>query len=120
SLDSVSSLTTLNPKDDVPYVLEAIAQVKKILNVPLIGFCGGPFTLASYLIEGRPTRDFINTKALMYRDPETWRILMEKLATAMSAYLRAQIRSGVDAVQLFDSWIGCLSPQDYREYALPY
>lgn len=116
------SLTEFNAESAVPFTLDAIGLVKKKLDglVPLIGFCGGPFTLASYLIEGRPTRDFINTKSLMYRSPDTWRILMEKLTTAMTAYLRAQIRSGVDAVQLFDSWIGCLSPQDYREYVLPY
>jgi uroporphyrinogen decarboxylase len=120
SLDSVNALTNLNPKDDVPYVLEAIAQVKKTLNVPLIGFCGAPFTLASYLIEGRPTRDFLNTKMLMYRDPETWHALMNELATAMASYLRAQIKAGVDVVQLFDSWVGCLSPHDYHQYVLPH
>lgn len=120
SLDSVNSLTALNPKDDVPYVLEAIAQVKKILSVPLIGFCGAPFTLASYLIEGRPTRDFLNTKMLMYRDPKTWHALMNELATAMANYLRAQVKAGVDVVQLFDSWVGCLSPHDYHQYVLPH
>ena len=122
SREQVKSLNEFNAERFVPFTLDAIRLAKKKLDglVPLIGFCGGPFTLASYLIEGRPTRDFINTKALMYRDPETWRILMQKLATAMAAFLRAQIRSGVDAVQLFDSWIGCLSPQDYREYVLPY
>ena len=120
--EQAESLGKFNADKAVPFTLDAIGLVKKKLDglVPLIGFCGGPFTLASYLIEGRPTRDFINTKTLMYRDPETWRVLMEKLATAMAVYLRAQIRSGVDAVQLFDSWIGCLSPQDYAEYALPY
>ncbi len=120
SLDSANSLIDLDPKNDVPFVLEAIAQTKKMLNVPLIGFCGAPFTLASYLIEGRPTRDFVNTKALMYRDPKTWHALMDKLATAMADYLRAQVKAGVDVVQLFDSWAGCLSPQDYHQYVLPY
>ena len=120
SLDSVGALTNLNPKDDVPYVLEAIAQVKKTLNVPLIGFSGAPFTLASYLIEGRPTRDFLNTKMLMYRDPKTWHSLMNELATAMASYLRTQVKAGVDVVQLFDSWVGCLSPQDYHQYVLPH
>ncbi|MGA2972276.1 MAG: uroporphyrinogen decarboxylase [Candidatus Bathyarchaeia archaeon] len=120
SLDSANSLTDLDPRNDVPFVLEAIAQAKKMLNVPLIGFSGAPFTLASYLIEGRPTRDFVNTKTLMYRDPKTWHALMNRLATAMASYLRAQVKAGVDVVQLFDSWVGCLSPQDYHQYVLPY
>ena len=120
SLESVNSLTDLDPRDDVPFILEAIAQVKKTLNIPLIGFCGAPFTLASYLIEGRPTREFVNTKALMYRHPKTWHALMNKLATAMANYLRAQVKAGVDVVQLFDSWVGCLSPEDYHQYVLPY
>lgn len=120
SLESVNSVTDLDPREDVPFVLEAIAQAKKTLNVPLIGFCGAPFTLASYLIEGRPTREFVNTKALMYRDPKTWHALMNKLATAMASYLLAQVKAGVDVVQLFDSWVGCLSPEDYHQYVLPY
>lgn len=120
SLESAISLTDLDPKNDVPFVLEGIAQAKKMLNVPLIGFCGAPFTLASYLIEGRPTRDFVNTKALMYRDSKTWHALMDRLARAMANYLQAQVKAGVDAIQLFDSWVGCLSPQDYHQYVLPY
>ncbi len=117
---SANSLNELDPKSDVPFVLEAIAKAKKMLSVPLIGFCGAPFTLASYLIEGGPTRDFVNTKALMYRDQKTWHALMSKLSTAMSTYLQAQVVAGVDLVQLFDSWAGCLSPQDYHRYVLPY
>ncbi len=119
---SAKALTELDPESDVPFVLDGIRVTKKILDgeVPLIGFCGAPFTLASYLVEGRATRDFVNTKVLMYRDSKTWHSLMDKLATAMSNYLRAQIRSGVDVVQLFDSWVGCLSPQDYLQYVLPY
>ncbi|MGD0175992.1 MAG: uroporphyrinogen decarboxylase [Candidatus Bathyarchaeia archaeon] len=120
SMGDVSSLTDLDPKNDVPFVLEAIAQTKKMLDVPLIGFSGAPFTLASYIIEGRSTRDFVNTKTLMYRDPKTWHALMDRLSTAMASYLRAQIKAGVDVVQLFDSWVGCLSPQDYHQYVLPY
>ena len=121
-LQTARSLSDLDPKNDVPFVLEAIKETKKRLGgrVPLIGFCGAPFTLASYMIEGRPSRDFVNTKTLMYRDPKTWQLLMDALSTGMSLYLQAQIRAGVDAVQLFDSWVGCLSPQDYREYVLPY
>jgi len=107
---------------DVSFVLEAIRLTKQKLNgrAPLIGFSGAPFTLASYVVEGRPTRDFIKTKTLMYRDPETWRTLMDKLTTVTTSYLTSQIHAGVDAIQVFDSWVGCLSPQDYREYVLPY
>jgi len=88
---SASSLETLDPESDVPFILEAIGLAKKMLDakVPLIGFCGAPFTLASYLIEGRPTRDFIKVKTLMYRDPKTWHALMEKLSDSMAAYLLA-------------------------------
>ncbi len=118
----VEKLRELRPNADVDFVLEAIKLTKQKLSglAPLIGFSGAPFTLASYLIEGHPTRDFVNTKTLMYRDPETWRMLMEKLATAMTDYLNAQVQAGVDAIQLFDSWVGCLGPQEYRQYVLPY
>lgn len=119
-LESAGSLTELNAKSDLPFVLEAIKQAKGMLDVPLIGFSGAPFTLASYIIEGKPTRDFIKTKTMMYREPKAWHVLMDKLATAMSGYLRAQVEAGVDVVQLFDSWAGCLSPQDYRQYVFPY
>ena len=119
---SVSSLTTLETDSDIQYVMEAISATKKLLDsrVPLIGFCGAPFTLASYLIEGHATRDFIKTKKLMYTNPATWHLLMDKLSTSMGAYLRAQANAGVDAVQLFDSWVGCLGPTDYHTYVLPY
>jgi uroporphyrinogen decarboxylase len=119
-LDSAASLTELNAKNDLPFVLEAIRLAKRMLDVPLIGFSGAPFTLASYLVEGKPTRDFIKTKSMMYREPNAWHVLMDKLATAMSGYLQAQVEAGVDVVQLFDSWAGCLSPQDYHQYVLPY
>jgi uroporphyrinogen decarboxylase len=118
--DSARSLIELDPQTGVPFVLDAIRQAKQMLDVPLIGFCGAPFTLASYLIEGKPSRDFVNTKSLMYRSPETWKVLLDKLATSMSRYLLAQIKAGVGVVQIFDSWAGCLSPQDYHQYALPY
>jgi len=118
----VSSLTTLETDSDIQYVIEAISTTKKLLDsrVPLIGFCGAPFTLASYLIEGHATRDFLKTKKLMYKNPGTWHLLMDKLSTSMGAYLRAQANAGVDAVQLFDSWVGCLGPIDYHTYVLPY
>jgi uroporphyrinogen decarboxylase len=119
---SASTLRILDPENEVGFVLDAIKVTKKLLagKVPLIGFCGAPFTLASYMVEGHPTRDFIKVKTLMYRDPRAWHLLMNKLAESMSNYLRAQIRVGVDAVQLFDSWVGHLNPEDYKEYVLPY
>jgi len=119
---SAKEMQELDAASDVPFVLEAIRLVKKQLDgrAPLIGFSGAPFTIASYLIEGRPSRDFTKVKALMYRRPKTWHVLMEKLADSMATYLQAQIDAGVDAVQVFDSWVGCLSPQDYSKYVLPY
>ncbi|MFQ5950942.1 MAG: uroporphyrinogen decarboxylase [Candidatus Geothermarchaeales archaeon] len=116
------SLLEIEPERDVPYVLEATRLLKKRLHgkVPLIGFSGAPFTLASYMVEGRPSKTFVETKKLMYREPTTWRILMEKLSSMVASYLEAQIEAGADAVQLFDSWVGCLSPQDYEEFVLPY
>ena len=119
---SAEGLAELSPASDVPYVLEAISITKKMLDgrTPLIGFCGAPFTIASYLIEGRPSRDFTRVKTIMYRDRKTWELLMGRLADSMGEYLQAQIDAGVDAIQVFDSWVGCLSPQDYHNYVLPY
>ncbi|HMK83329.1 MAG TPA: uroporphyrinogen decarboxylase [Candidatus Bathyarchaeia archaeon] len=122
NFQNANSLTTLDPSSDVSYVLDAILTTKKRLDsrAPLIGFCGAPFTLATYLIEGHATREFTKTKRIMYTDSKTWHFLMEKLSTSMTSYLRAQIKAGVDAVQIFDSWVGCLSPQDYHKYVLQY
>lgn len=119
---SARTLRTLEPESDVPFVLEAIRILRRELEgrVPLIGFAGAPFTLASYVIEGRASRDLLATKKLMYCDPEAWHALMQKLADTVSAYLLAQIRAGAQAVQLFDSWVGVLAPRDYRAYVLPY
>jgi uroporphyrinogen decarboxylase len=89
-------------------------------NVPLIGFCGGPFTVASYAIEGHGSRDYIHTKTLMYTNSAAWHALMGKLATALGAYLGGQVAAGASAVQLFDSWVGALSADDYRTYVLPH
>jgi uroporphyrinogen decarboxylase len=118
----VADLRELVPERDVPFVLESIGMVRGELpaNVPLIGFSGAPFTLATYLIEGKPSRDYSQTKAMMYREPEMWRSLMERLGTMVVAYLKAQIRAGAQMVQLFDSWVGWLSPRDYEEYVFPY
>lgn len=121
-IQEVRAISDFDAKSDISFLLSAIQETKKRLDgrAALIGFCGAPFTLASYLIEGRPSRDFSNTKAFMYRNPEAWTLLMQKLASAMTNYLQAQINAGVDAVQLFDSWVGCLTPQDYDQYVLPY
>jgi uroporphyrinogen decarboxylase len=118
----VERLRTFEPREDLAYVLEAIRMLRRELDgrVPLIGFAGAPFTLASYLIEGGSSRSFEKTKSLMYSEPEVWRGLASKLAGVVRDYLAAQIEAGVQAVQLFDSWAGALSPEDYREFALPY
>jgi uroporphyrinogen decarboxylase len=116
----VERLRPLEPDADVPFVLEAVRNLVRTLDVPLIGFAGAPFTLASYLVEGGPSRDFVRTKALMLGDPATWRVLMERLSVGVLGYLRAQIEAGAAAIQLFDSWVGVLSPSHYDEFARPY
>jgi len=104
------------------YVAEAVRRARGALPpaIPLIGFAGAPFTLASYLIEGGGSRLYARTKAFIATDPGAWRALMQKLARAVTAYLDAQVEAGADAVQLFDSWVGCLSPDDYRTHVLPH
>jgi uroporphyrinogen decarboxylase len=122
SAADVERLRVPAPEETVAPVLEAIAIVRGELSAEqaVVGFCGGPFTVAGYLVEGRPSRDFSTTKALMYREPAVWRALMEKLAGVSTLYLLAQARAGADAVQLFDSWIGTLSPADYEEFVAPW
>ncbi len=115
----VERLRPLEPEADVPYVLEAIRLLRKELKVPLIGFAGAPFTVASYLVEGGPSRDHARTKALMHDDQALWRRLMEVLADLAVAHLRGQIEAGADAVQVFDSWVGALEPEDYERFVLP-
>ena len=113
----VEALSEFSPDEHVDYVLEAIRlAVQKLDGTPLVGFSGAPFTLASYLVEGAPTRDFQKTKEMMYKEPDTWRLLMSRLTKLVVDYLRAQVKDGTDAVQLFDSWVGCLSPEDYDEF----
>lgn len=116
------ALIVIDPDADVPFVIESIRMLRRELEgkVPLIGFAGAPFTLASYIVEGKPSRDLLLTKKLMHCDPAVWHTLMNKLAGTISAYLLAQIRAGAQAVQLFDSWVGALSPRDYREFVLPH
>ncbi|MBI1334693.1 MAG: uroporphyrinogen decarboxylase [Armatimonadetes bacterium] len=113
-------LSLFDPNDGLPFVMETIRRLKQELPVPLIGFTGAPFTLASYLIEGGPSRDLKRTKAMMLGEPKLWARLMELLAEVVARYLTAQIEAGADAVQLFDSWVGNLSPEAYRRHLLPY
>lgn len=122
SLEDVQNLRQLEPTEDIPYLLETITILQAELKdrVPLIGFSAAPFTLASYMIEGKPTRDFIKTKSFMYQNREAWDLFMEKLSDMIIVYLKAQVATGVQALQLFDSWIGALSEEDYKVYVLPY
>jgi uroporphyrinogen decarboxylase len=115
----VARLSAMVPEQDVSFVLDTVRALKQELDVPLIGFGGAPFTLASYLVEGGPSKDHARTKQLMYSAPETWTRLMEALADSTRAYLRAQVDAGADAVMMFDSWAGVLAPDDYARYALP-
>ncbi len=117
--EDLARLRPLEPEVDVPWVAETVRILVKELAVPLIGFAGAPFTVASYLIEGRPSRDYAKTKSLMYRDEATWADLLDRLAGLALASLRAQVGAGAAAIQLFDSWAGALSPADYRRYVLP-
>ena len=120
--DDVARLRVFEPREALAHVLEAIRQVQSELagRVPLIGFAGAPFTLASYAIEGGHSNTFARTKGLMYGHPDAWHRLCEMLTSVVSEYLLAQIEAGVDAVQIFDSWVGTLSASDYREFALPH
>src|SRR5207237_7708277 len=120
--EDVGRLTRAPPQMTLAFVLETIRLARAELGAraPLIGFAGAPFTLASYLVEGRGSRNYVHTKTLMYGDPRAWHALMEHLGEATVDYVRAQVAAGAQAVQLFDSWIGCLGPDDYREYVLPH
>lgn len=118
----IDALRSINTEEDLPFLLEAIRMVKKELNgrVPLIGFSGAPFTLASYIIEGGHSRNYLIAKQMMYNEPEMWHRLLDKISDVIIDYLRAQIKAGAQAVQLFDSWVGCLSTGDYCQYVLPH
>ncbi|MCJ7840410.1 uroporphyrinogen decarboxylase [Lederbergia sp. NSJ-179] len=116
----VEKLGELDPETDIPYVLDTIKLLtEEQLTVPLIGFAGAPFTLASYMIEGGPSKNYHQTKAFMYREPEAWFLLMDKLADMTIRYLKAQVRAGASALQIFDSWVGALSRTDYQSYIKP-
>ncbi len=118
----VEQLRPLEPDAHVPFVLETIRNVRHELNgtAAVIGFCGAPFTLACYLIEGRPSRDYAQAKTLMMREPEIWAQLMDRLTDGMIAYLTAQVQAGADVIQVFDSWVGALAPTDYEQWVLPW
>ena len=118
----INKLRVIEPEEDVRYVLEAIRLVRKELGnkVPLIGFSGAPFTLASYVIEGGHSQNYLLTKKMMISEPALWRKLMDRLSAVVIKYLLAQIAAGAQVVQIFDSWVGCLSPVDYSNFVLPY
>src|SRR5438034_91197 len=107
---------------DLGYVAEAVRLVCKHFGekLPVIGFCGAPFTLASYMIEGGGSRNYIHTKKMMYTNPAAWQVLMQKLVEVLAAYSADQVQGGADALQIFDSWVGCLSVEDYRQHVLPH
>ncbi|HEY7217277.1 MAG TPA: uroporphyrinogen decarboxylase [Candidatus Binatia bacterium] len=118
----VDTLKEFDPATELSFVYDAVKMICKTLRnkVPLIGFAGAPFTLASYLIEGGSSRNFVHTKKLFYSAPEAWKRLMGRLAKVVAEYLNCQIAAGAQAVQLFDSWAGCLAPTDYEQFVLPY
>jgi uroporphyrinogen decarboxylase len=118
----IERLRVFEPREALGYVLAAIHQIQRELNgrVPLIGFAGAPFTLASYAIEGGHSNNFAKTKALMYGHPDDWHRLCEKLSRVVADFVVAQVDAGVDAIQIFDSWVGALDAGDYREFALPH
>jgi uroporphyrinogen decarboxylase len=122
SADDIDRVRTFEPRESLRFTIETIKQVKRELagKVPLIGFAGAPFTLASYAIEGGHSNNFALTKGLMYGNPDAWHRFADKLACVTADYLIAQVEAGVDALQVFDSWVGALGPEDYREFALPH
>src|SRR5579885_2191451 len=121
SRGDLDRLRPLDPEGDTPFVLETIDRLVAELpaDLPLIGFAGAPFTVASYLVEGRPSRSYIKTKALMYGEEALWHVLLDRLADLAVASMRSQVQHGARALQLFDSWAGALTPDDYRRYVLP-
>jgi uroporphyrinogen decarboxylase len=118
----VERLRVADPEEALAPILEAVRLVREALrdDQAVIGFCGGPFTVAGYLIEGKPSREFAAVKAMMYREPRTWHALMEKLAETFGRYVAAKADAGADVIQVFDSWVGALSPSDYEEFVAPY
>jgi uroporphyrinogen decarboxylase len=122
SAADVERLRVPDPEEAVPSILAAVRIVRRELrdDQAVVGFCGGPFTVAGYLVEGKPSREFLKVKQLMYSEPAVWHALMEKLADTFAAYVAAKAEAGTDVIQLFDSWVGALSPADYDEFVAPY
>jgi uroporphyrinogen decarboxylase len=121
TLEDVAAMRPVHAETDLGYVMEAIRILRgELIGAPLIGFCGAPFTVASYIVEGGASREFLKTKTMMYSAPEVWHALMDRLSNVLAEYLAAQIHAGAQAVQVFDSWVGALSPQDYESFVLPY
>lgn len=122
SADDVDRLPELEPTKTLGAIFDAVRTTRRQLDpkLPLIGFSAAPFTLASYILEGGTSKSFLATKHFMYSDPGAWNALMEKLSRGLLEYLKGQIEAGVDAVQLFDTWVGCLGPADYRRFVLPH
>jgi uroporphyrinogen decarboxylase len=122
SAAAVERLRVAAPEEWAAPILETVRLVRAELEPEraLVGFCGGPFTVAGYLVEGRPSRDFVRTKTLMYREPATWHALMDRLTEQFAPYVAATAAAGADAIQLFDSWVGVLSLADYTEFVAPY
>ncbi len=122
TLADVERLRVSEPEEWGQAILEAVRIVRGELDEEkaVIGFCGGPFTVAGYLVEGKPSRDFTRTKALMYREPAVWHALLDRLADQSGRYVAGKVRAGADVIQLFDSWVGALSPADYEEFVEPY
>src|SRR5688500_14579380 len=121
TMDDVQTMKPFDAESDLGYVMDAIRILRATLNgIPLIGFCGAPFTVAAYIIEGGSSRAFLKTKTMMYSAPEVWHALMNNLSNILVDYLAAQIQAGAQAVQVFDSWVGALSPEDYENFVLPY
>jgi len=123
STADVQRLRILDADADLGHVMETIRILRPELDsrgVPLIGFAGAPFTVACYMIEGGPSKNYLHAKGMLYQAPDIWHALMEKLSTSLIDYLSAQVRAGAQAVQLFDSWVGALSPEDYRQFVLPH
>jgi uroporphyrinogen decarboxylase len=118
----VERLRVPEPEESVPFILEAVRLTRAELpeERAVVGFCGGPFTVAGYLVEGRPSREFTTVKRMMYGRPATWHALMDRLAEAFSRYVAGQAGAGADVIQVFDSWVGALSPADYEEFVAPY
>ncbi|SVA69864.1 uncharacterized protein METZ01_LOCUS122718 [marine metagenome] len=118
----IEKLSLINAEEDLGFVGDAIRKVRGEISekMPLIGFSGAPFTLCSYMIEGGKSRDFTSTKLMMFEAPEMWNLLMDKVCTVLVDYLKMQVKAGAQALQIFDSWVGCMGPQDYEKYVMPH